>query len=301
MPDAKKLKIVVAGAGSRLVKPFLVRSATDGHQLALVDHPEADLGPLLEELRKVHPTPDVLQTYLVDSANPDDDTANQEIAAAIATMKERWEGDVDSLVITIGAAGTEGGVLKPPMRPGDISIAKFRANVNINLWAPFFWALQVTDWMWDIQHICRVVNFGSISNTDLLSWVLPYGASKAGLAKMLFGLGVHCQEERVRRGFEPLLVNEIVPGFFLAPHNTGLMLDTETGRLNNRGMSIHTRTPLVRFGVPEDLTNALTALATTTTFQNLSQVIIDGGYNGFSGTSFEVPETVISQYAHLLQ
>jgi NAD(P)-dependent dehydrogenase (short-subunit alcohol dehydrogenase family) len=78
-------------------------------------------------------------------------------------------------------------------------------------------------------------------------------------------------------------MNAIMPGFFLTEQNQRL-LTNEDGSLTDRGQKVVGKTPLNRFGKPEELTTALVyLLSDASSFVLGSTLEVDGGFTMFSG------------------
>ncbi|MFL5570184.1 MAG: SDR family NAD(P)-dependent oxidoreductase, partial [Gemmatimonadaceae bacterium] len=86
----------------------------------------------------------------------------------------------------------------------------------------------------------RIINIGSLTSLVALYEVAAYAASKAGVAALTKSLAV----EWAPRG---VCVNAILPGVFRTALNEGLLDGTE------RGSELLMRTPMGRFGLPEEL------------------------------------------------
>ena len=78
-------------------------------------------------------------------------------------------------------------------------------------------------------------------------------------------------------------INAIVPGFFLTEQNRTLLAN-EDGSLTDRGQNVITKTPMQRFGKPQELTAALLYLLSDASSFVLGTVLeVDGGFTTFSG------------------
>ena len=99
-----------------------------------------------------------------------------------------------------------------------------------------------------------------------LQEVAAYGASKAGVAALTKSLAV----EWGRYG---VCVNAILPGVFRTALNEGLLDGTERGR------ELLMRTPMARFGQPEELAGAAVFLASdSAAFVTGHLLAVDGGF-----------------------
>jgi len=112
----------------------------------------------------------------------------------------------------------------------------------------------------------RIINIGSLTSLVALHEVAAYGASKAGVAALTKSLAVEWAPHGV-------CVNAILPGVFRTALNEGLLDGTE------RGKELLLRTPMRRFGQPEELAGAAVFLASeAASFVTGHLLAVDGGF-----------------------
>jgi len=112
----------------------------------------------------------------------------------------------------------------------------------------------------------RIINIGSLTSMVALYEVAAYGASKAGVAALTKSLAVEWAPHGV-------CVNAILPGVFRTALNEGLLDGTERGR------EFLIRTPMRRFGQPEELAGAAVFLASeAASFVTGHLLAVDGGF-----------------------
>ena len=112
----------------------------------------------------------------------------------------------------------------------------------------------------------RVINIGSLTSLVALQEVAAYGASKAGVAALTKSLAVEWAPYHI-------CVNAILPGVFRTALNEGLLDGTA------RGNELLMRTPMRRFGQPEELAGAAVFLASdAASFVTGHLLAVDGGF-----------------------
>lgn len=112
----------------------------------------------------------------------------------------------------------------------------------------------------------RIINIASLTSEVAFHEVAAYGASKAAVASLTKSLAV----EWARYG---VCVNALVPGIFRTDLNTALLDGTP------RGEECLARTPMGRFGKPEELVGAAIFLASeSAAFVTGHLLVVDGGF-----------------------
>jgi NAD(P)-dependent dehydrogenase (short-subunit alcohol dehydrogenase family) len=124
-----------------------------------------------------------------------------------------------------------------------------------------------------------IVNISSMAATQALSGVLGYSVAKAGIDNLTKWLAV----EMARRHSAGIRVNAIAPGFFVSEQNRNVLIKPD-GSLTDRAQTIVGRTPMGRFGNPEELVGAVRWLSSdAASFVTGAIIPIDGGFSAFSG------------------
>lgn len=176
-------------------------------------------------------------------------------ALADATLEEF--GKVDILV---NAAG------RTQRRPTlEVSDAEWNEIMDTNL-TGMLRACRVFGYYMIERRYGRIINIGSLTSVVALYEVAAYGASKAGVAALTKSLAVEWAPHNV-------CVNAILPGVFRTALNEGLLDGTDRGR------ELLMRTPMRRFGNPEEVAGAAVFLASeAASFVTGHLLAVDGGF-----------------------
>ena len=123
----------------------------------------------------------------------------------------------------------------------------------------------------------KIINISSMWGQVGASCEVHYSAAKAAVSNFTQFMAVHFADVGIR-------VNAIAPGFFSTNQNKTLLYN-EDGSLTPRSEKILSRTPLRRFGVPQDLTGTLLYLCDEAYAGFVTGIIVpvDGGFSAYSG------------------
>ena len=112
----------------------------------------------------------------------------------------------------------------------------------------------------------RVINISSLTSSVAFFQVTAYGASKGAVKQLSQQLAVEWAKDGIT-------VNNIAPGVFPTELNAKLLSGTERGR------ELIARTPMKRFGQPEEVVSAALFLASpASTYVSGITVPVDGGF-----------------------
>jgi NAD(P)-dependent dehydrogenase (short-subunit alcohol dehydrogenase family) len=114
-----------------------------------------------------------------------------------------------------------------------------------------------------------IINLGSASGLTPLSRVFTYSASKAAVHNLSKNLAREWATAGVR-------VNILVPGFFPAEQNRKVLNPERVAQIMGR-------TPMKRFGEPQELVGATLLLASDAgSFITGAEIVVDGGFDAMS-------------------
>ena len=112
----------------------------------------------------------------------------------------------------------------------------------------------------------RIINIVSLGSFRAFHQVAAYCAAKSAVLSLTRGLGCEWAKDGI-------MVNAIAPGVFPTELNSKLIMGTP------RGNEILMRTPMGRFGKPEELVGAAVLLASDgASFMTGECIAVDGGY-----------------------
>jgi len=181
---------------------------------------------------------------------------------ALLDIVSEQSGRIDILV--------NGAGINSPKPFFDITVEEFQDIIDVNLTATFQ-ACQVFG-QYFVEHgtPASIINLGSISGLNPLSRVFSYSASKAAVHNLTRNLAREWADKDIR-------VNTLVPGFFPAEQNRAVLDET-------RALEILRKTPMSRFGNPEELIGATLLLASSRAggFITGTEMVVDGGFNAMT-------------------
>jgi NAD(P)-dependent dehydrogenase (short-subunit alcohol dehydrogenase family) len=197
------------------------------------------------------------------------------VRAARDELVQQW-GRIDILINAAGgnvarARNDDVGVFDIPMDAHD-------ETMRLNLHGTMVPSLEVAEVM-ARRRSGSIVNLSSMAATQAISGVLGYSIAKAGVENLTRWLAV----ELARKYGDGLRVNAIAPGFFVTDQNRGVLVKPD-GSHTDRARTIINRTPMGRFGKPEELVGAVLWLCSdAASFVTGTVIPVDGGFSAFSG------------------
>ena len=186
------------------------------------------------------------------------DVADAEAAKAGVARLEAAHGAIDILVNNAGIQR------RGPI--GEFPKAVWDEVIATNLTAPFLMAQAVIPGM-RRRRRGSIINVSSLTAEFGRPSVVPYTASKGGVRQLTRGLAVELAPDAIR-------VNAIAPGYFTTEMNRALLDNPDFVAW------VNLRTPMKRWGDPDELAGAVVFLASdAAAFITGQTITVDGGFS----------------------
>lgn len=205
------------------------------------------------------------------------DVLNQDsLIRANENIMSKW-GRIDILVNAAGG-NLPGATISPQETFFDLSMDDFDKVNKLNLNGTVL-PCKVFAAAMQQSGTGSIINISSLTANNPFSRVVGYSASKAAVENFTKWLAV----EMATKFGEGVRVNAIAPGVFIGNQNKSLLLN-EDGSFTARGLTIINRTPMSRFGRPEELVSTVIYLCSPfSSFVTGAVIAVDGGFNAYSG------------------
>ena len=125
----------------------------------------------------------------------------------------------------------------------------------------------------------NVINIASMSSYHPLTNTVAYCGAKAAVANFTEWMSTHFNQNYSNN----IRVNAIAPGFLLTNQNRYL-LTNEDGSATDRGQRVLAKTPMGRYGEPEEMAGPIMFLCSeAASFVNGAVLPVDGGFSSYWG------------------
>ncbi|MCD4699806.1 MAG: SDR family NAD(P)-dependent oxidoreductase [Phycisphaerae bacterium] len=269
MFDVSGKVVAVTGAAGIIYAAISKALAANGAKVALLDIMGDKVKTLADEI-----TADGGEAIGIECSVLDADS----ISVAMETIIKTF-GACDALIN--GAGGNRKGACVPP----DGNFTDLELDELDKVFALNYKGTVLPSQVF-CKHFARVgggviINTSSMSARAPLTNVPGYSNAKAAVTNFTQWLAV---QFKVDVPDADIRVNEIAPGFLDTNQNHHLLFETDDKTLTPRGRSIIAKTPLDRFGRPDELVGPIILLLSEAgSFLQGITLCIDGGFDVYSG------------------
>jgi len=239
---------VVMGGTSGLGRAMALGMAQAGADVVVTGRRQANIDEVAAEItalgrRTVKMTCDVLERAQVDA------------------LRDRVVAELGSVDILLNAAGRT--MRRPTVQ---MTMEEWHSVMDTNVTSMIITCQSFYEALKASKKGGRVVNIASLSSHVSLFEVTAYAASKAAVLSVTKSLAIEWAKDGIN-------VNAIAPGVFPTELNAALLNGTP------RGAEFLLRTPMKRFGKPEELVGACVLLASdAASFMTGECIAVDGGF-----------------------
>lgn len=257
---------VITGAGGIICGVMAKEMAKAGMKVAVLDLFEEKAGQIADEIRAAGGESLAVKANVLDK---------ESLQRAKAQVVDKF-GRVDVLVNGAGGNKKEAST-SPELSFFDMPLDALKWVFDLNVMG----AVLTTQVFGEeiVKTEGSVINIASMSSFHPLTNTVAYSGAKAAVANFTQWLAVHFNQNYSRK----MRVNAIAPGFLLTEQNRYL-LTKEDGSATQRGEKVLDKTPMGRYGAPEEMVGAVLWLCSdAASFVNGAVIPIDGGFSAYWG------------------
>ena len=258
---------VITGAGGIICGVMAREMAKKGVKVALLDLFVENAQKIADEINAAGGEAVAVKANVLD---------RESLEQAREAVLDRF-GRVDILIN--GAGGTKKeATVSPELDFFHLNVDAFKWVFDLNVTGAVLTTMVFGELLAK-QGTGNVINIASMATYHPLTNTVAYCGAKAAVANFTEWMATHFNQNYSKN----IRVNAIAPGFLLTTQNRFLM-QKEDGTPTDRGQRVLNKTPMGRYGEPEEMAGPVIWLCSeAASFVNGAVIPVDGGFSAFWG------------------
>ena len=258
---------VITGAGGIICGVMAREMAKKGVKVALLDLFVENAQKIADEINAAGGEAVAVKANVLD---------RESLEQARQTVLDRF-GRVDILINGAGGNKKEATV-SPELDFFHLNVDAFKWVFDLNVTGAVLTTMVFGELLAK-QGTGNVINIASMATYHPLTNTVAYCGAKAAVANFTEWMATHFNQNYSKN----IRVNAIAPGFLLTTQNRFLM-QKEDGTPTDRGQRVLNKTPMGRYGEPEEMAGPVIWLCSeAASFVNGAVIPVDGGFSAFWG------------------
>lgn len=244
----KDRKIIITGGTKGIGKATTLEFLRRGAEVLFVARDKAIINRQLKEYKK---------SGFKASGISADLSKVSGINKLVNAISKKWTS-IDVLVNNVG--------INIRKKTTDYTSMEINSIINTNLISAFNLSVKLYPFLRKSGN-ASIINISSVAGLTSLKTGSPYAITKAGLIQLTKNLAVEWAEDNIR-------VNAVAPWYIKTPLTEKLLSD------NSFLKSVLNRTPMKRYGKPEEVANVIVFLSSeASSFVTGQCIAVDGGFS----------------------
>lgn len=258
---------VITGAGGVICGTMAREMAKKGAKIALLDLFLESAQKIADDINAAGGEAIAVKANVLDHASLEQ--AREEVVAKF--------GHIDILINGAGGNKKEATV-SPELDFFHLDTDAFKWVFDLNVTGAVLTTMVFGELLAKQGH-GNVINIASMATYHPLTNTVAYCGAKAAVANFTEWMATHFNQNYSK----DIRVNAIAPGFLLTTQNKFLM-QREDGTPTDRGQRVLNKTPMGRYGAPEEMAGPVIWLCSkAASFVNGAVIPVDGGFSAFWG------------------
>ena len=258
---------VITGAGGIICGVMAKEMAKKGVKVALLDLFVENAQKIADEINAAGGEAVAVKANVLD---------RESLEQAREAVLDRF-GRVDILINGAGGNKKEATV-SPELDFFHLNVDAFKWVFDLNVTGAVLTTMVFGELL-ARQGTGNVINIASMATYHPLTNTVAYCGAKAAVANFTEWMATHFNQNYSKN----IRVNAIAPGFLLTTQNRFLM-QKEDGTPTDRGQRVLNKTPMGRYGEPEEMAGPVIWLCSeAASFVNGAVIPVDGGFSAFWG------------------